>query len=114
MKNVCVMLCLWVLLFSSVLFSKEVSPVTSVPALSPKIQSVTYRTVISMRTREKRSVLVLWIIIKPEDFLRDRMSMLARQLNQDFPDEQRIYAVFFDSEETARNYNPVGGSYSDI
>jgi hypothetical protein len=60
----------------------------------------------------KNNMLILWIVIEPKDFTRDRMSMLAHQLNRDFPNESLINAVFFDSEETVRHYNPAGASYS--
>lgn len=106
MKNTRIMICLWLLIFPTYGFSlkHDSSPNT-------EIQSIKYKTMASMRTREKRSVLILWIVIEPTDFVRDRMLLLAHQLNQDFPNEQRIYAVIFDSEDWARHYNPAGGSY---
>jgi hypothetical protein len=75
---------------------------------SQNSQVVPYKISLSMRSLVSR---ILWIVVDPESFTRDKMSMLARQLNKDFPDEPRIYAVFFDSEIAARNYDPVGGTY---
>jgi hypothetical protein len=77
-------------------------------ASGPNSQAIPYKIGGSMRSRIER---ILWIVIEPESFTRDKMVMLASQLNQDFPDERRIYAVFFDSETAARNYDPAGGSY---
>jgi hypothetical protein len=76
---------------------------------SPTIPEVTYKVATSMRSRIE---LILEIVVKPEDFTHDKMVMLARQLNKDYLGESRMYAVIFDSEEAARNYNPAGGSYS--
>ncbi len=51
------------------------------------------------------------ISVGPQDFIRDRMISLARQLNRDYVDEPRLSAVIFDSERAARNYNPIGAGY---
>jgi hypothetical protein len=84
---------------------------TAAPDSSPKLQGITYKIAASTVVRAKYNKRIIWISIEPEDFTRDKMLLLARLINNDFPDEPRIYAVIFDSEITARNYNPAGGSY---
>jgi hypothetical protein len=74
-----------------------------------EVWTITYRVATRMRSPVE---LILEISVEPENFTRDKMFLLARQLNKDFPNESRIYAVIFDSESAARNYNPAGGTYS--
>lgn len=85
------------------------SQVTSDP--KQDVDGVAYKVSLSMRVRREHNKLILLLSIGPENFTRDRMLMLARQLNNDFSGEARIYAVIFDSEAAARNYDPSGGSY---
>lgn len=91
-------------------FENSVVGTRFVPDSPLNLQSIPYKIAVSMRTREKRSVLILWISTEPENFVREKMLALVHQLNQDFPDEQRISAAMFDSEEAVRNYNPAGAS----
>jgi hypothetical protein len=85
-----------------------VATTQATPTASPDSQAVTYKIGVALRSRIQR---ILWISIDPDNFTRDKMSALARQLNKDFPDEPRMYAVIFDSEDSERHYNPAGGSY---
>lgn len=82
------------------------------PDSSPTLQASMYKVSASFRAPNERSERIILISIEPENFTRDKMLLLARQLNRDFPDEPRLYAVIFDSEIAARNYDPAGGSYS--
>ncbi|HEY0727602.1 MAG TPA: hypothetical protein VGD38_05985 [Pyrinomonadaceae bacterium] len=54
------------------------------------------------------------ISIAPEDFTRDRMTQLAKQLNQDFADRQKVAVSIFDNETVAQNVVPAGSHYVDF
>jgi hypothetical protein len=68
-----IQICLLLLILPTPLFSQE-NGMLDMPL---QIPSIPYKIVTSMRTREKRSVRILLIKIAPEDFVRDRMLMLA-------------------------------------
>jgi hypothetical protein len=92
------------------------APVPPTPNLSLAIKNDQsrkpfYEKVGSMRGPEGKNALVLLIAVGSDVFTRDAMTALARQLNQDFKDEEWIHAAIFDSAQAARNYQPVGGSY---
>jgi hypothetical protein len=72
---------------------------------------ISYKAISSTRSSLEHNKLIVLISTSPENFVRDRMLMLAHKLNQDFGSEPRVYAVLFDSEESAQYYNPAGGSY---
>lgn len=71
-----------------------------------------YKIARLIRSSNEGNKVYLDISIEPEYFVRDKMVSLARRLNEDFPSEPLIDTVIFDNETAARNYNPVGGSYS--
>ena len=56
--------------------------------------------------------LYLYVSIAPEYFIRGTMAQLARQLNKDFPRDQKIIATIFDDERNAQNGIPAGASFS--
>lgn len=82
-----------------------------VNASAQTISTIEYKVVTSMRSVKPHESLILWISTSPENFVRDKMILLAHQLNRDFSDEAVIHATIFDSEEDARHYNPAGGMY---
>lgn len=64
-------------------------------------------------TKEGQGVYLL-ISIAPEDFVRERMIELARQLNQDFANQKKVDASIFDDETLAKNVVPAGAHYVDF
>lgn len=90
----------------------EGTTANTAPDPVPNLQAVTYKVSTFARIPAEHNKLILLISTEPESFTRDKMLVLARQLNKDFPNEQRIYAVIFDSEAAVRNYDPAGGTYS--
>lgn len=69
------------------------------------------RMLIGMKETEE---IFLVISIAPEDLNRDRMTQLAKQLNHDFADRQRVDISIFDNETLAENLVPAGSHYVDF
>ena len=67
---------------------------------------VKYRTVVS-RARPIPPTLVLQISVKPPDFSREAMILLARRLNRDFAKEERLGVLLFSDYEAARRFDPT-------
>ena len=67
---------------------------------------VKYRTVVS-KARPIPPTLVLQISIKPPDFSREAMILLARRLNRDFAKEERLGVLLFGDYEAARRFDPT-------
>jgi len=65
-----------------------------------------YRTVVS-KARPIPPTLVLQISIKPPDFSREAMILLARRLNRDFAKEERLGVLLFGDYEAARRFDPT-------
>ena len=84
------------------------SPATVAAQTKP----VEYKVVRTIDGRKEGAGLYLFISIAPEDFSRERMTQLARQLNHDYPDEKKLDASIFDSETTALNVLPAGHEYT--
>ncbi|HSE19542.1 MAG TPA: hypothetical protein VLB46_20935 [Pyrinomonadaceae bacterium] len=64
-----------------------------------------YRTVVS-KARPIPPTLVLQVSIKPPDFSREAMILLARRLNRDFAKEERLGVILFSDFEAARRFDP--------
>ena len=75
-------------------------------------QAVDYKVVRTIDGRKEGQGLYLFISIAPEDFSRERLTQLARQLNNDYPNEKKLDASIFDSETTALNVLPAGPEYT--
>lgn len=67
---------------------------------------VKYRTVVSY-ARPIPPTLVLQISVKPPDFSREAMILLARRLNRDFAKEERLGVLLFSDFEAARRFDPT-------
>ena len=65
-----------------------------------------YRTVVS-RARPIPPTLVLYVSVKPPDFSREAMILLARRLDRDFAKEERLGVVLFSDFEAARRFDPT-------
>jgi hypothetical protein len=95
--------------------SHEVSSLANVSATPDSITQspspISYHAISLTRASLDHNRLFVLIWTAPENFVRDRMLVLANKLNQDYASESLVYAVLFDSEESVRNYNPAGGSY---
>ena len=80
------------------------------PALAQS-ESVDYNVARTMEETRKGTAIFLIISVAHEDFSRDRMTQLARQLNRDFADYQQVDVSIFDDETIARNVVPAGSHY---
>ncbi|HYV10149.1 MAG TPA: hypothetical protein VE980_04500 [Pyrinomonadaceae bacterium] len=67
---------------------------------------VKYRTVVS-KARPIPPTLVLQVSVKPPDFSREAMILLARRLNRDFAKEERLGVLLFSDFEAARRFDPT-------
>ncbi|HEX5602830.1 MAG TPA: hypothetical protein VFX63_09780 [Pyrinomonadaceae bacterium] len=67
---------------------------------------VKYRTVVS-KARPIPPTLVLQVSVKPPDFSREAMILLARRLNRDFAKEERVGVLLFSDLEAARRFDPT-------
>ena len=67
---------------------------------------VKYRTVVS-KARPTPPTLVLQVSVKPPDFSREAMILLARRLNKDFAKEERLSVFLFSDIEAARRFDPT-------
>ena len=67
---------------------------------------VKYRTVVS-KARPIPPTLVLQVSVKPPDFSREAMILLARRLNRDFAKEERLGVLLFGDFEAARRFDPT-------
>ncbi len=87
-----------------------------VQSSSETVQSkpVAYKIARTIDSRKERQGLYLLISVAPEDFVRERMAQLARQLNQDYVNERKLIVSIFDNETTARNVIPAGHHYSEF
>lgn len=87
-----------------------------VQSRSDTVQSppVNYKIARTIDGTSEGQGLYLLISIAPEDFVRERMTQLARQLNQDFPDKQKVDVSIFDSETVAKNVIPAGHHYEEF
>lgn len=61
----------------------------------------------SWRTEIKTPTLDIQISIKPRYFNQKDMMALARQLKEDFCNEQRLFVFIFDSNSSARAFAPI-------
>ena len=75
---------------------------------------VDYKVARTIDGRKEGQALYLVISVAPEDFVRERMIQLARQLNKDYVNERKLDVSIFDNETTARNVIPAGHHYSDF
>lgn len=64
-----------------------------------------YRTVV-FKARPIPPTLVLHVSVKPPDFSREAMILLARRLNRDFAKEERLGVLLFSDFEAARRFDP--------
>ena len=65
-----------------------------------------YRTVVS-KARPIPPTLVLYVSVKPPDFSREAMILLAQRLNRDFAKEERLGVLLFSDLEAARRFDPT-------
>jgi hypothetical protein len=77
-----------------------------------KIRAPSYRIGVKFRTVVSKAdpippTLVLLISVKPPDFSREAMILLARRLNKDFAKEERLSVFLFSDFEAARRFDPT-------
>jgi len=65
-----------------------------------------YRTAVSI-AQPIPPTLVLFVSVKPPDFSREAMILLARRLNKDFAKEERLGVFLFGDFEAARRFDPT-------
>jgi hypothetical protein len=75
---------------------------------------VSYNIARTLEGMKKTDGIYLVISIAPDDFTRERMTQLARQLNHDFADQQKVDVSIFDDETVAKNVVPAGSHYVDF
>ena len=95
-----------------VLLAPALSAGAGGPAASE--QAVTYKIARTIDGTKEGQGIFLIVSIAPEDFTRDRMTQLARQLNQDFAGQPKVDVSIFDSETVANNVVPAGAHYVDF
>lgn len=76
------------------------------PAETPHAVDYKVARIINSTSEQKT---YLYVFVEPQHFVREKMMALARRLNHDFPDRQRVMAFILDDEHTARHFNPVAG-----
>ena|ERR1700752_593539 len=91
--------------------SNEEDPKSNVRSLQtlpaspePMVQSsttISYKTISSTRMSLDHNRLIVLVSTLPENFVREKMLVLAQELNEDFASEQRVTAVLFDGVKSA-------------
>lgn len=75
---------------------------------------VSYKIARTLHGIKETDGIFLVISIAPEDFTRDRMTQLAKQINHDFADRPKVAVSIFDNETVAKNVVPAGSHYVDF
>ena len=81
-------------------------------ATSGQDEQATYKIGQSKRISSEPGEIYLILSLSPESFTRDQMVELAKRLNKDFHEEQKLSADIVDDEKLARTIIPAGDSYS--
>ncbi|MCA1579374.1 MAG: hypothetical protein LC794_18670 [Acidobacteria bacterium] len=84
------------------------------PTEDVQSKPVDHKVARTIDSRKEGGGLYLLISVAPEDFVRERMTQLARQLNRDYENESKLIVSIFDNETTARNVIPAGHQYSEF
>ena len=92
------------------------APVSLAGASGPGVteQAVAYKIARTIDGSKEGQGIFLIISVTPEDFTRERMTQLARQLNHDYAGQQKLDVSIFDNETVARNVVPAGAHYVDF